>query len=617
MLSKTTFFIVIALFLSFLTNVSAQRQDPSPPIQGDVFSTKGKSDCNCDREQARRSLNRWYQNEQDTINEWKGFAKDSFEENIGRARTAQARQNAQTIYRQNLTDIEIYSKKVEELYQCTLKWVEQCCKGRYECDNRNKNDEINTSGDNRPSKPQPEKSPKPLPTPRSPSQNPTSNQKPNNKPPNSCGAPQISGATTASTERIINLQEIAEIVFERYNTGKPIGIIKIKSSNRPHYLIALAGTEYFSNNNDTRSLLQDARDEISGKSSDYREAVFRAIDDAIRNGTIEPNSKIILAGHSLGGIIAQRMAVDNRLKNRQLEIAEVITFGSPRVGARSSATRYVFVEHKHDEVLLLLGQKPTFGTVLTDSNSKLIEINDNPTTNKSYPFHNNYPQSQVLAGYDVLGQKNSNYFYDIEPSTFLRYSAPRKPGTAVTDSERIGEEMMNKTATEDLGYWVRLSPDEASNYRQGFDAIYWDPKTNTIVIGEAKGGYNGQSKYQILGEGYGFKQGTIEWVRAAAQRIVRSRMTSDKESDKKKDKEVKWAEIILCILGVNHNLIDPNDPKGKRKLKETEIGLLRLPVCNQVRACQVKVRVELFHTEIKNGKASKVHPPYILDQYPR
>ena len=73
-------------------------------------------------------------------------------------------------------------------------------------------------------------------------------------------------------------------------------------------------------------------------------------------------------------------------------------------------------------------------------------------------------------------------------------------------------------------------------YRQAYDGVYCDgeivPKLRnavrpvsymcdgTLVIAEAKGGYTGQSLDAIMGRGYQYRQGTIEWARKAGDSLL-------------------------------------------------------------------------------------------------
>ena len=139
-------------------------------------------------------------------------------------------------------------------------------------------------------------------------------------------------------------------------------------------------------------------------------------------------------------------------------------------------------------------------------------------------------------------------------------------------SEEIGEEGM-EAAAKDMGYWLLLTPDQSSKTPQGFDAVYWDNKEGVIVICEAKGGYNGKDLDEVLGDGYGYRQGTIEWARAAAERVTRALKTNDLE--------VRRAEQIL----------------------------------NALKTGKPPVRIEVFHTE-HSGGIPGVTKRYITDGVP-
>jgi pimeloyl-ACP methyl ester carboxylesterase len=118
--------------------------------------------------------------------------------------------------------------------------------------------------------------------------------------------------------------------------------------------------------------------------------------------------------------------------------------------------------------------------------------------------------------------------------------------------EELGENAMNSIVTgQGFDYTPLLPPSQASHIAQGFDGVYWDmDKDQAIVIAESKGGYNGQGLDGILGEGYGYRQGTIGWVKGAARKIVQRQIpanaTNDQKNAMQKEKEV--AQKILDAL---------------------------------------------------------------------
>ncbi|MDF0522843.1 hypothetical protein P0R31_37030 [Bradyrhizobium yuanmingense] len=80
--------------------------------------------------------------------------------------------------------------------------------------------------------------------------------------------------------------------------------------------------------------------------------------------------------------------------------------------------------------------------------------------------------------------------------------------------------------------------------------MYFDPATREIVIGEAKGGYNGSQLDDILGCAYGFRQGTLEWAGEAAKRIIadRRRPASDPQELAKRELEVRRAGQVMAAM---------------------------------------------------------------------
>jgi hypothetical protein len=106
------------------------------------------------------------------------------------------------------------------------------------------------------------------------------------------------------------------------------------------------------------------------------------------------------------------------------------------------------------------------------------------------------------------------------------------PGYAGVSSEEIGLRETARLAAR-FGYDSLLKAVAYPAYPQGFDALYCDgevvPKgfkavggalwygcNGVLVIAESKGGYRGARLEGLLAMGYGFRQGTFEWARHAA-----------------------------------------------------------------------------------------------------
>jgi hypothetical protein len=161
-------------------------------------------------------------------------------------------------------------------------------------------------------------------------------------------------------------------------------------------------------------------------------------------------------------------------------------------------------------------------------------------------------------------------FANVRPDFQKRFNVTN-PGSWT--SEEIGEAAMMAAAKE-KGYWDLLPPERASCTPQGFDAIFWDPETGAIVVGEAKGGYNGMSLDDILGSAYGARQGTIDWAERSAQRTTRGTRTNDLE--------VRYAEVVFR---------------------------------DAIRDRKVPIRIEVFHTDILNGQPGMTRH-YVTDSMP-
>jgi hypothetical protein len=345
---------------------------------------------------------------------------------------------------------------------------------------------------------------------------------------------------------ICNLKQLAQIVFDRYETGSPIGLIRVTNLRPKTYLLVLSGTEI--DINQATGWLEDA-EELLTLSSGYRSSVLRALNKALQIDPSLKGARLIIAGHSLGGMVAMNLAADARLRKQGFTPVGVATYGAP---IPATLPDQAGIEYKNVVAT---------GDIVPQAGRIYLNVIPIPGSLDPIAAHMIYPDSDSLADKPIFGESQGGFCLSLATKQMQVFKAPGLISAVTVKSERIGEDRMEREA-DCLAYQALVRPTDASNYRQGYDGIYWDPKAGAIVIGEAKGGYNGQHDVnKLLGTGYGKQQGTIEWAQLAAQRITRSLTTSNKE--------VRYAELILQAI-----------EKG-----------------------YPPIRIEVFHTEIANGKA--------------
>lgn len=212
--------------------------------------------------------------------------------------------------------------------------------------------------------------------------------------------------------------EIFNLVCEGYNEGTkgPVIITKatLKSGLRAKsvYLITLSGTETIANQ--STGYLTDL---LSGfcLNNAYLENVVNIV-----NENIPENSNIILAGHSLGGMICQQVAADSTIKEKY-NVLNTVCFGSPllaagsregetkRLGDTSDIVPYLSGSLFNNTVWAILGLNREDGGYGSDLLAAHTE---------------SYARSDVWGKYDILGKKygSAKITLDLTSKTF--YQSP-------------------------------------------------------------------------------------------------------------------------------------------------------------------------------------------------
>ena len=202
-----------------------------------------------------------------------------------------------------------------------------------------------------------------------------------------------------STRTYTNAAEIYTLVRDGYNGGAkgPIsitkGTLKQGFSSKTVYLVTLSGTELVLNQ--STEVLTDL---FSGFDLDnaYYWNVVRVIQQNVPRG-----ANIILAGHSLGGMVAQQVAADSTIKSRY-NVLNTVTFGSPllSVGSREGVVRRL--GDVSDVVPYLSGR------LFTNPITAIFGLNreDGHYYGRPITAHNaSYSRTDLWGKYDVTGTK--------------------------------------------------------------------------------------------------------------------------------------------------------------------------------------------------------------------
>lgn len=229
---------------------------------------------------------------------------------------------------------------------------------------------------------------------------------------------------SANTQTYTNSSELFNYVSLGYNEGEkgPIIITKAtlqnsSSSAKEVYLVTLSGTELV--DGQSTGYLTDL---LSGFNLDnaYLRNVVKIISE-----NIPTNSNLVLAGHSLGGMIAQQVAANDTIKSNY-NVLNTITFGSPLLSAGSREGTVKRLGDTSDVIPY------ASGSLINNTVWAILGLN---RENGGYGLDllaahtQSYGRSDVWGKYDVLGYKNgkAKLVLNLDSQTF--YQSP----TTVTE----------------------------------------------------------------------------------------------------------------------------------------------------------------------------------------
>ncbi len=224
---------------------------------------------------------------------------------------------------------------------------------------------------------------------------------------------EAAGGTTFT-----NAAQIANYVGDGYNQGTkgPItvtkGTLKKGFSSKEVYLITLSGTEWVFNQ--STEALTDLFSGFNLKSAYY----YNVVNVILNN--IPKGSNLVLAGHSLGGMIAQQVAADSTIKAKY-NVLNTVTFGSPLLAALSREGTVKRLGDVSDVVPLLSSN------IFTMPLWSLLGLNreDGGYYLRPVTAHKeSYGREDLWGNYDVTGTKYGSAKLILDLNTRVFYKSP-------------------------------------------------------------------------------------------------------------------------------------------------------------------------------------------------
>ena len=135
---------------------------------------------------------------------------------------------------------------------------------------------------------------------------------------------------------------------------------------------------------------------------------------------IDKNAKIYIAGHSLGGMVAQQLAADGTLK-ANYNIVNTLTFGSPLLAAGNREGTVIRLGDTSDIVPY------ASGSTINNTAWAIAGLNKESGgygMNATAAHVQSYGRADVWGAYDAVGQKWGNAALDLDLSTQRWFQSP-------------------------------------------------------------------------------------------------------------------------------------------------------------------------------------------------
>jgi pimeloyl-ACP methyl ester carboxylesterase len=150
-------------------------------------------------------------------------------------------------------------------------------------------------------------------------------------------------STVAQLTPTANAQGIFDLIYAQWSRHERPIVIEQVGPNQ--ILVLIAGTDPTNLNRDNN--VWDALVTGVGETTPYEQDVVSAIQQYCKDNNLQ-NPEITLAGHSLGGMVAQQVA-----SSGQFNVTHVITFGSPTMSDPFPGIQYNIYAAQWDPVAML------------------------------------------------------------------------------------------------------------------------------------------------------------------------------------------------------------------------------------------------------------------------
>ena len=221
-----------------------------------------------------------------------------------------------------------------------------------------------------------------------------------------------------------NAAELSRLVQIGYSYRQPNGPISITkgtlttkswfvTTNKTVYVVCLSGTDMAFNQ--TTGI---ATDLLVG--FEQNNLYLRNVRNAILNA-VPKGSNLVIAGHSLGGMVAQQAAADSTIKSKY-NVLNTVTYGSPLI---SGLTREGTVKRLGDtrDVVPALSVS-TFLAPIWQIAGLNRENGGYGATQIVEAHCESYQRAAVWGAYDVTGAKGGNAKLTLNFATTVFYASP-------------------------------------------------------------------------------------------------------------------------------------------------------------------------------------------------